>query len=73
MDGGAWWATVHGVAESGTTEQLHFHFLPHIEDGFLAGGGRWNNVTNNYSVKVFVLPLMLKGILWKMLSFPSYQ
>ena len=21
-DGGAWWATVHGVAESGTTEQL---------------------------------------------------
>ena len=23
MDGGAWWAAVHGVA----TEQLHFHFL----------------------------------------------
>ena len=22
MDGGAWWAAVHGV----TTEQLHFHF-----------------------------------------------
>ena len=24
MDGGVWWATVHGVTESDTTEQLHF-------------------------------------------------
>ena len=27
MDGGAWWATVHGGHnESDTTERLHFHF-----------------------------------------------
>ena len=25
MNGGAWWATVHWVEESDTTEQLHFH------------------------------------------------
>ena len=33
-DGGAWRAAVHGVAESRTTELLHFHFsLSCIEEG----------------------------------------
>ena len=26
MDGGAWWAVVHGIAELDMTERLHFHF-----------------------------------------------
>ena len=27
MEGGAWWATVHGVTESDTTEGLHLLFF----------------------------------------------
>ena len=26
MDGGAWWATVHGVVKSRTRLHFHFHF-----------------------------------------------
>ena len=35
MDGGAWWAAVHGVTEGRTgLEQLHFHFsLSRIGEG----------------------------------------
>ena len=35
MDGGAWWATVHGVAKSWTTEQLHFHLPTELKLGYL--------------------------------------
>ena len=42
MDRGAWWDTVHGVAEMDRTERLRFHFLPALTRGDLqvrwAGG-----------------------------------
>ena len=46
MDGGAWWATVHGVAKSRT--RLHFHFKwlntyrsPRTGQAHIKGFGMW--------------------------------
>ena len=32
IDGGAWWAVLHGITKSDTTEQLHFHFSLSLEN-----------------------------------------
>ena len=44
MDGGAWWATVHGTAESDMTERLHF---PHV-NGLDDSGIKQVRLTQDY-------------------------
>ena len=70
MDGGIWQATVHGVTESDTTEQLHFHFHIYIIYTFhilfmhLSVDGFWdcfymlaimNNAAMNTNIQVSLL------------------
>ena len=47
MDGETWWATVHGVAESDTTERLHFSdiyqdIFPNLSMPLLCKEGRFS-------------------------------
>ena len=36
MDGGAWWAAVHGREESDTTDRFHFQFHFHASEKEMA-------------------------------------
>ena len=44
MDGGAWWATVHGVAKSRTRLYFHFHSHPYMTTGKTIALTRWTFV-----------------------------
>ena len=53
MDRGAWWTTVHGVAESDTTEQLHYHSLGTELRLLRCGGGvTWNVRRAEFMAKI---------------------
>ena len=51
MDRGTWWATIHGLAESDTTEQLTLSLLP-----LFCAGHKWGAKTD-------FVPLVASGFL----------
>ena len=61
MDWGAWWATVHGVAESDTPVWLHFHFH-YLTKLFIL-----SYYSNKNNFVIFIQILFFK-IVWSMLQ-----
>ena len=60
MDGGAWWATVHGVAKSRTRLSDFTHSLTHLMPYFTLTIVFWSSSSNLWLLeKVFLVPLLL--------------